>query len=234
MKKRLVIIVLTLAGIAGLLAVAHLLVPPILRSEHHALLSGHMMLITMQKRDTAETITFPVDYLREGDAVCVGGDSAWWTHLQGGAAVRVLIQGTELVGWATPIVEDPDRAKKGFQKLRPWTYKRALWSGAVFVEIQLRPFERLTAEDRRLLEVASVAGADFSAAAVAAGTETKIEGVSDVRDWHDNNASYGPVVLLSGRMGQLPHGIVSRMRCIKISFTIVFRNSPCGKHWDHP
>ncbi len=138
MKKRLAIIVLTLASIAGLLAVAHLLVPTVLRSERHALLSGHMMLITMRKRDTTETITFPADYLREGDAVYVGSDSAWWTHLQGGAAVRVLIQGTELLGWATPIVDDPDRAKKGFQKLRPWTYKRALWSGAVFVEIQLQ------------------------------------------------------------------------------------------------
>ncbi|NOT57746.1 MAG: hypothetical protein HOP18_24335 [Deltaproteobacteria bacterium] len=139
MKKRILTIILVLVGIAGLLAVAHLLVPPILRSAHHALLSGHMMLITMQKRDTAETITFPVDYLREGDVVYVGSDSAWWQHLRGGAAVRLLIQGTDLVGWATPIVDDPDRARKGFQKLRPWTYKRALWSGAVFVEIQLRP-----------------------------------------------------------------------------------------------
>lgn len=63
---------------------AHLLVPTILRSERYALLSGHIMLITMTKRDTAAAITFPVDYRREGDTVYVGSDSAWWTHLQGG------------------------------------------------------------------------------------------------------------------------------------------------------
>lgn len=96
------------------------------------------MLITMTKRDTAEAITFPVDYRREGDTVYVGSDSAWWTHLQGGAEVRLVIQGTELVGWATPIVDDPDRIREGLKKLRPWTYKRALWTGAVFVEIRIR------------------------------------------------------------------------------------------------
>jgi hypothetical protein len=139
MRRRILIIVLVLVGIAGVLAVAHLLVPTVLRSERHALVSGHIMLITMKKRDTADAITFPVDYLREGDAVYVGSDSDWWTHLQGGAEVRLLIQGTELVGWATPIVDDPDRSREGFKKLRPWTYKRALWSGAVFVEIHIRP-----------------------------------------------------------------------------------------------
>ena len=131
-------ILLTLVGLAGVLSVAHILVPTILRSERHALLSGHIMLISMNKRHTPDLITFPVDYRREGNVVYVGSDSAWWEHLRGGAEVRLLIQGTEFIGWATPVIDDPERSRAGFVRLRPWTYKRALWSGAVFVEIQLQ------------------------------------------------------------------------------------------------
>jgi hypothetical protein len=138
MRRRVVIILLVVVGLAVTLAVAHRLVPTILRSERHALLSGHIMLIMMKKQETSDLITFPVDYLRNGDIVYVGCDSAWWKHLKGGAEVRLLIQGTEHVGWATPIVNEPERSREGFKKLRPWTYKRALWSEAVFVEIQLQ------------------------------------------------------------------------------------------------
>ena len=132
------LIVLVMVGLAGVLGVAHLFVPTILRSEQHALLSEHIMLISMNKRNTADLITFPVDYRRERNVVYVGSDSAWWQHLQGGAEVRLLIQRTEFIGWATPIIDDPARSRAGFQRLRPWTYKRALRSGAVFVEIQLQ------------------------------------------------------------------------------------------------
>jgi hypothetical protein len=138
MRKRIVTIVLVLVGLAVILTIAHRLVPTVLRSKRHTLLSDHMMLISMRKRETTDLITFPVDYLREGNNVYVGSDSAWWKHLQGGAEVRLLIQGTEFVGWATPITDDLDRIRDGFKKLRPWTYKRALWSGAVFVEIQIQ------------------------------------------------------------------------------------------------
>lgn len=132
------IILFILMGVGAALTTGHLLVPTLLRSEHHALVSGSIMLITLTKRETSELITFPVDYRREGNTVYVGSDSGWWKHLQGGAQVRLLIAGTELMGWATPILDDPARSAAGFKKLRPWTYKRALWSGAVFVEIQIQ------------------------------------------------------------------------------------------------
>ena len=138
MRKHVVIILLVVVGIAAVLTVAHRLVPTILRSERHALLSGHMMLITMKKRDAADVRVFPVDYLQEGNSVYVGSDSGWWKHLEGGAEVRMLIRGTEVVGWATPVIDDPERVRAGFKKLRPWTYKRALWTEAVFVEIQIQ------------------------------------------------------------------------------------------------
>ncbi len=133
-----VTIISVLAGISVLVAAANPIVSAILRSEQHGLLSDGVMLITMQKRDSSDRKTFPVDYLREGNMVYIGSDFGWWKHLEGGAEVRMLIQGTELTGWATPILDDPERSRAGFKKLRPWTYKRAEWTGAVFVEVKIQ------------------------------------------------------------------------------------------------
>ena len=131
-------IISVLAGISVLVAAYHPLVPTILQSRQHGLLSDSVMLITLKKRDSAEMKTFPVDYLREGNMVYIGSDSGWWKHLEGGAEVTLLIQRTEYTGWATPILGDPERSSAGFKKLRPWTYKRAEWTGAVFVEVKIR------------------------------------------------------------------------------------------------
>ena len=133
-----VTIISVLAGLSVLVAAYHPLVPIILQSEQHGLLSDSVMLITLKKRDSAEMKTFPVDYLREGNRVYIGSDSGWWKHLEGGAEVTMLMQGTEYTGWATPILDDPERSSAGFKKLRPWTYKRAEWTGAVFVEVKIR------------------------------------------------------------------------------------------------
>ena len=133
-----VTILSVLAGITVLVTAANPLVSTILRSERHGLLSDGVMLLTLKQQDSSEMKTFPVDYLREGDTVYIGSDSGWWKHLEGGAEVRMFIQGTELTGWAIPIINDPERSATGFKKLRPWTYKRALWTGAVFVEIRLQ------------------------------------------------------------------------------------------------
>ena len=133
-----VIAISVVAGIAVFIAAANPLVSTVLRSGRHGLLSDGVMLITMQRRDSSDMKTFPVDYLREDDIVYVGCDSGWWKHLEGGAEVRMLIQGREFVGWAIPIVDDAERSGVGFRKLRPWTYKRAEWMGGVFIEIQIR------------------------------------------------------------------------------------------------
>ncbi len=139
LKRRILIGFAALIGLAVIVIVlANPVVSAILRSERHALLSDGIMLITLKKRGTSELQTFPVDYLRESNIVYVGADSGWWKHLEGGAEVHLLIQGRERVGRALPILNDPDRSTAGFKKLRPWTYKRALWTGAVFIEIQIR------------------------------------------------------------------------------------------------
>ncbi len=138
MKKRMLTLIAVLAGLSLLAVAYHPLVPIILQSERHGLLSDGVMLLTLKKRDSSEMKTFPVDYLREGNRVYIGSDSDWWKHLEGGAAVSLLIQGTEVTGWATPIIDDPERSSAGFRKLRPWTYKRAEWTGAVFVEVTIQ------------------------------------------------------------------------------------------------
>ena len=122
MRKRFLIIVSVLAGIAVVVTVvANPLVATLLRSEQHALLSDRIMLITLKEQDTTAMITFPVNYLREADTVYVGCDSSWWENLQGGAEVRMRIKGSDLVGWAMPILEDRNGSVRGSRNcgLRP-------------------------------------------------------------------------------------------------------------------
>ena len=137
MRKRFVIILCVLAGLAVLVAAYNPLVTTILQSDQHALLSGRTMLITMKNRETAQMKTFPVNYLRDGHMVYIGSDFGWEKHLEGGAEVRMLIRGKEYVGGAMPVLDDPERSIAGFKKLRPRTYKWALWTGAVFVEVRI-------------------------------------------------------------------------------------------------
>ena len=138
MRRHIVIIISVLAGIAAFIAVYNPVVTTILESEQHRLLSGRTMLITMENRETSQMKTFPVNYLREGETVYIVSDFGWEKHLAGGAEVRMLIQGTEIVGWATPVLDDPTRSSAAFKKLRPWTYKGAEWAGSVFVEVKIQ------------------------------------------------------------------------------------------------
>lgn len=139
MRRRFLIIVSVLTGIAVVVTVvANPLVATLLRSERHALLSDRIMLITLREQDTSALSTFPVNYLRETDTVYIGCDSGWWKHLEGGAEVRMRIKDSDLVGWATPILNNRDRISEGFKKLRPSTYQWALWTGAVFIEVQIQ------------------------------------------------------------------------------------------------
>ena len=139
MGRRIVKIASILAGVIVLvIVVANPIVSAILRSEHHRFMSDRIMLISMKKQGTSEETTFPVNYLRERNIVYIGADFSWWEHLKGGAEVDMLIAGTEYTGWATPILDDPDRTSAGFKKLRPSTYQRALATGAVFIEVQIQ------------------------------------------------------------------------------------------------
>ena len=118
MKRRFVIMLWVVAGIAGFVAAYNPVVTTILQSDHHTLLSGRTLLITLENREPLQPKTFPVNYLREEAMVYIGSDFGWEKHLEDGAEVRLLIQGKEYVGWAPPILDDPERSTAGLRKLR--------------------------------------------------------------------------------------------------------------------
>jgi hypothetical protein len=139
MRRRFLTAISVLIGIAVIVSiVANPLVSAILKSERHALLSDHIMLITLREQTTTEMITFPVNYLREADTIYIGCDSGWRKNLQGGAEVRMRIKDKDFVGRAIPILDDRERISTGFKKLRPSTYQWALWTGAVFIEVHMQ------------------------------------------------------------------------------------------------
>jgi predicted ATPase len=81
-------------------------------------------------------------------------------------------------------VEDLIEQKMLVQNAGQWTVQDDLATIEIRVPDNLqhlieRQIERLRAEDRRMLEVASVAGMEFSAAAVAAAIETETEMVEE-------------------------------------------------------
>ncbi len=62
----------------------------------------------------------PVNYLREGEWVYAGADGRWWRELAApGARVSVFIRGKSYQGHATAVVDDPERTKDVFARLRP-------------------------------------------------------------------------------------------------------------------
>jgi DNA-binding winged helix-turn-helix (wHTH) protein/predicted ATPase len=72
-------------------------------------------------------------------------------------------------------------------------------------ELMERQIERLSAEERRVLEVASVVGMEFSAATVAAGLATEVEAVEE---WCEGLAHQGRFVRASGT-AEWPDGTVA-------------------------
>ena len=78
-----------------------------------------------------------------------------------------------------------------------------------------RQLERLTKDTQHLLEVASVAGMEFSAAEVATGLQIEVEAVEarcDDSSARDN--SYGGMEPRNGRMERWVNAMASCMRCI--------------------
>jgi len=133
-----------LAGLAGNRGVA-----AILRSSHHAWLSGRTLLLTLPPHAGRPERTIPVDYRIDADdpaLVRVGSDFGWWRALEApvdstGAAVRLRIAGRERSGRARIVSErvEPEPRLEGLKKLRPTTWRRAVESGAVLIEIRLDP-----------------------------------------------------------------------------------------------
>ena len=82
----------------------------LLYSPFHRRVSKSLMLLTFTGRKSGKQFTTPVGYLRKGEIVIVFTHSGWWKNLQGGALVRMRIQGKNITGLGSP-VDDPVEIK---------------------------------------------------------------------------------------------------------------------------
>jgi hypothetical protein len=106
-----------------------------IRAEPDGERAGRVMLI-----DLPDGRTLPVNYLREDHMVYVGVDGLWWRQFRpGDVPVELLIRGEDLQGRARAVLDDPDRTRSVFARLRPtapaWLPGRM---GGVLVEIRLQ------------------------------------------------------------------------------------------------
>lgn len=87
-------------------------VAALLRSRLHGLLSGSVMLVTLLGRRTGRVLAFPVNYVRDGNAlwtVSMPG-RVWWRNLREGAQVTLRIAGRDLLARGTALTEPQDVA----------------------------------------------------------------------------------------------------------------------------
>jgi hypothetical protein len=84
-------------------ALLNRLIPLILRSPLHSLLSRNLMLVTFTGRRSGRRFTIPVTYLERDEAILVFSNQRWWKNLRGGAPVTLRLRGRELSGRAEPI-----------------------------------------------------------------------------------------------------------------------------------
>jgi hypothetical protein len=83
----------------------------LLRSPLHLLGDQHTLILTVTGRKSGKRYTFPVSYLRDGDALVVmtHSERTWWKNLQGGSTpVVVYVDGYDLPARAE-IATDPDQ-----------------------------------------------------------------------------------------------------------------------------
>ena len=85
-----------------------------LRSPLHGLFSGNMMLITVTGRKSGRTITTPVNYYSDGDALWVISvrNRTWWRNVCGGAEVILRLQGRDVKARAEAILDEQAVAKQ--------------------------------------------------------------------------------------------------------------------------
>lgn len=78
----------------------------VLHSPLHRMASQSVLVIAFSGRKSGKTISTPISYLREGDTVHMFTNARWRRNLEGGALVRLWIQGKEYSGWAEVCEED--------------------------------------------------------------------------------------------------------------------------------
>lgn len=78
------------------------LVKWLLHTPLHVVMSGSVLLLTFKGRNSGNSYTTPVSYVREGaDLLLVSRrDHSWWKNLRGGARVTLRIRGRDEEGAA--------------------------------------------------------------------------------------------------------------------------------------
>ncbi|WP_217707184.1 nitroreductase/quinone reductase family protein [Nonomuraea rhodomycinica] len=105
-----------------------------LRTPLHDLLSQRIVLLTVTGRRSGAPIRLPVQYERRGDTLTVTSRPArlWWRNLQGGAPVRLVLEGVTWTGHAV-VRDEPAPADAGGRRGRGGGPP----GGAVVVDIRL-------------------------------------------------------------------------------------------------
>jgi deazaflavin-dependent oxidoreductase (nitroreductase family) len=86
-------------------------VSAILNSPLHGVLSGSTLLLTFTGRKSGREFTTPISYARDGRTLTLitNRQREWWHNLEGGADVRLRLQGREVCGTANVAAADaPD------------------------------------------------------------------------------------------------------------------------------
>jgi deazaflavin-dependent oxidoreductase (nitroreductase family) len=80
----------------------------ILRSPLHGLVSSGMMLLSFTGRKSGKQFTTPVSYVYQGDDLLVISleERKWWRNMQGGAPVKLRLQGEDVAATATAYTDD--------------------------------------------------------------------------------------------------------------------------------
>ena len=95
----------------------------LLRSPLHGLLSKNMLLITVTGRKSGRPYTTPIGYVQSGDELLIvsSPDRTWWKNLRAGAAVKVHLQGRDLIGHGRAIESQAEVAESliGLLKAAP-------------------------------------------------------------------------------------------------------------------
>ena len=80
----------------------------VLRSPFHGMLSGGMMLITVNGRKTGKSYTLPVEYMEEQGGLWVMSwrNRRWWRNLEGGATVSLVLRRKSVKGIAEILADE--------------------------------------------------------------------------------------------------------------------------------
>lgn len=69
------------------------IIPLVLRSPLHGLLSKNLLLLTYTGRKSGTQYMIPVTYFEDGGTILVFSNQRWWRNLRGGVPVTLRLRG---------------------------------------------------------------------------------------------------------------------------------------------